>query len=71
MLLPRSNPAAVNNLDVKLLKSGKGFVEDVKVADRIAIKINNHSSYVSLVEQEVDDLIVMLTYYRREVFGDA
>lgn len=70
MLLPRSNPAAVKDIDIGLIKSGEGYVKNTKYANRIAIKIGN-GAHVSLVEQEVDDLIVMLTYYQREVFGEA
>jgi len=78
VLLPRSNPAALFNLGITPLIAEVGKTDDPKEADRVSVEItwedslgNKNRRGMSLVKEEVDDLIVMLTYYRREVFGEA
>lgn len=75
MLLPRSNPNAMFDLSVTPLIVGVGRTDDVEKADRVAVEISwgngNQRRQVSLLKEEVDDLIVMLTYYKGKVFDDT
>lgn len=67
MKLPRENPNA--KYDVEVIPYENGLGENrIKVAIRQgrAVKLS-----MSLTEQETDDLIVMLTYYKNEQFPKA
>lgn len=64
--LPRSNPEGFYQVDLSPWeehKTGRPRVKFVVTRDdEVAVGL-------SLTEQETDDLIVMLQYYRQEVFG--
>ena len=66
MLLPRSSHNVKYTLEVR---PGQTSYDSV-VVQLQSIATGNKSD-VALIKEEVDDLIVMLTYYRREVFGEA
>lgn len=66
MQLPRSNPEKARvNADIYPATRGWDY------SSGIAVKVSGRRQQATVVldEQEVDDLIVMLTYYKREVWG--
>lgn len=71
MLLPRSNKNAAYSLEVF---TGEGAYSDR--VDRVKLQVRDNDdddmlAGLSLNEQETDDLIVMLTYYKKEVWGGS
>lgn len=67
MKLPRENPNAKYNIEVEPYENG---LAQSRV--RISVRQGNTLKLgMSLTEQEIDDLIVMLMYYKNEQFPKA